>query len=77
MVGSTFSNETGINAAILRYAGAPDTQPTTTQTGHRLFEEQDLVVRNSVEPLSVTDWIVLHIVNRASPGSRGDSRCPT
>lgn len=45
ILGSTPSTETGVDAAILRYAGAPDAEPTTTQTGSTLFVEQNLIVR--------------------------------
>jgi len=43
ILGSTPSDEDGVNAAILRYAGAPDAEPTTTQTGSTLFQEQNLI----------------------------------
>ena len=77
ILGSTFSNETGLNTAILRYAGAPNAEPTTAQTGFSLFEEQDLIVRHLSVLLGVTDWTVTHLVNRishVSPRSRGGSR---
>ena len=80
IMGSTFSNETGLNTAILRYAGAPNAEPTTTQTGSSLFEEQDLIVRILTVLLSVTDWMMPRLVNQVfhvSPGSRGGSRYPT
>ena len=80
IVGSTFSNETGINTAILRYADAPDAEPTTKQLGFSLFEEQDLIVRNLAVLLGVTDWMMARLVNHVShvsPRSRGSSRYPT
>ncbi|KAK2466587.1 hypothetical protein APHAL10511_001449 [Amanita phalloides] len=41
--GIPVSNETGVNSAILRYAGAHQTEPETVQTSFKLLREEDVV----------------------------------
>ena len=43
--GGTADYTSGINSAILRYVGAPATEPTTNSTASNLLDEQSLHVR--------------------------------
>ncbi|PFH47532.1 multicopper oxidase [Amanita thiersii Skay4041] len=43
IVPSNPSNETGVNAAILRYQGASNADPTTSQSGSNFAHEEDLI----------------------------------
>ncbi|KAK2461224.1 hypothetical protein APHAL10511_006751 [Amanita phalloides] len=60
IVGSLPSQEVGVNAAILRYDGAPEVEPTTTKTGFSEIKEQDLVSIGQHANLSGTPKVKLN-----------------
>ncbi|KAF8635405.1 hypothetical protein AX15_000403 [Amanita polypyramis BW_CC] len=61
IVGVPPSNETGVNAAILRYDHTPNSEPTTTQTDFRLFQEQDVVSMDPPANISGTPDVKLNL----------------